>query len=434
MTETPGWVEHSIWWHIYPLGFVGAPVHDWDGTSLADEHRLTKIGEWLDYALELGASGIALGPIFASEGHGYETVDYFEIDSRLGTNDDFDALVEAAHSRGLKIMLDGVFNHVAQGFAKYTEALDEGSGSDAAGWFHMDFSGEQPTHRSFEGHDHLVTLNHSNSEVQQYIVDVMAHWLGRGVDGWRLDAAYAVPTRFWASVLPRVREQYPDAYFLGEVIHGDYAHFVQSSTIDAVTQYELWKATWSGISEENFFELSHALGRHNEWLDAFVPATFVGNHDVNRIASTITDERHLPHAHVVLFTIGGTPMIYYGDEQGFRGVKEERVGGDDDVRPEFPMAKDDLAPYGWSTYHLHQELIGLRRRHSWLHDARTETVELTNTALAYRAYSGEDQIHVVLNLGDDAVSYRLGGELLAGEATVEGDRVTVPAHGWAVVG
>ncbi|MDJ0393742.1 alpha-amylase family glycosyl hydrolase [Rhodococcus sp. G-MC3] len=426
---TPRWTEHAIWWHLYPLGFAGAPVRDWDGTSLAGEHKLLKVVEWLDYAVELGASGIALGPIFASEGHGYESVDHFHIDSRLGADSDFETLVDEAHSRGMKIMLDGVFSHVGQKFPKFQEAL--AGDADARSWFHLDGEGK---HRSFEGHDELVALNHSSTAVQQYVVDVMSHWLGLGADGWRLDAAYAVPLRFWASVLPRVREKHPDAYFLGEVIHGDYSQIVTGSSLDSVTQYELWKATWSAITEKNFFELSHALGRHNDWLETFVPATFVGNHDVNRIASTITDERHLAHALVVLFTIGGMPMIYYGDEQGFHGVKEERVGGDDDVRPEFPMNREGLAADGWPIFHLHQELIGLRRRHSWLHSARTETVDLTNTALFYRAFSGEERIHVVLNLGDDAVDYRLSGEVLAGEASVKGGRTVVPAHGWVVIG
>lgn len=427
---TPSWVRHAIWWHVYPLGFAGAPVRDWDGSSLVDEHRLLKIVEWLDYAVELGTSAIALGPIFASEGHGYETVDHLRIDSRLGTEEDFDTLIEAAHSRGMKVMLDGVFNHVGQGFPRFKQELREGSGT----WFHIDRSGDRPTHRNFEGHDELVTLNHGSEEVQQYVVDVMSYWLARGADGWRLDAAYAVPPKFWASVVPEVRDEHADAYFLGEVIHGDYTQFVKNSSLDSVTQYELWKATWSAITEKNFFELSHALGRHNEWLEQFVPATFVGNHDVNRIASTIDDDRHLPHALVVLFTTGGTPMIYYGDEQGFRGVKEERVGGDDDIRPEYPMDREGLAPYGWPTFHLHQELIGLRRRHSWLYSAHTETVELSNTALMYRAFSGEERIHVVLNLGDDAVDYRLSGPVLAGDAAVERGRTVVPPHGWVVIG
>ncbi|WP_037183969.1 alpha-amylase family protein [Rhodococcoides fascians] len=426
---SPSWVEHAIWWHVYPLGFAGAPVREWDGTSLAEEHRLLKVVEWLDYALELGASGVALGPIFASEGHGYETVDHLRVDQRLGIDEDFDTLIDRAHGRGIRVMLDGVFNHVGQSFPRFQSAL--AGDSDAASWFHLDASGR---HRNFEGHDELVALDHSSAAVQDYVVDVMQHWLGRGADGWRLDAAYAVPPEFWATVLPRVRERFPDAYFLGEVIHGDYAQIVQRSSLDSVTQYELWKATWSAIAEQNFFELSHALGRHNEWLDTFVPATFVGNHDVNRIASTISDERHLPHALVTLFTTGGTPMIYYGDEQGFRGVKEERVGGDDDVRPEFPMTREQLDSAGWSTFHLHQELIGLRRRAPWLHTAKTETVELANTAMLYRVHSGDNALHVALNLGDDTVDYRISGEVLAGIASVDGGRTMVPAHGWAVIG
>ena len=427
---SPSWVEHAIWWHVYPLGFAGAPVRDWDGESMADEHRLLKVVEWLDYAIELGASGIALGPIFASEGHGYETIDHLRIDSRLGTEADFDALIDAAHGRGIKVMLDGVFNHVAQGFPKFQQELREGTGS----WFQIDRSSGEPKHRNFEGHDELVAFDHDNVEVQDYVADVMDHWLSRGADGWRLDAAYAVPPKFWSAVIPRVRDKHPNAYFLGEVIHGDYAAIASSSSLDSVTQYELWKAMWSGIVEENFFELSHALGRHNDWMDTFVPATFVGNHDVNRIASTITDERHRAHALVVLFTTGGTPMIYYGDEQGFHGVKEERVGGDDDVRPEFPMAKEQLDPAGWPIFHLHQQLIGLRRRNPWLHHARTETLELTNTAMLYRAFDADNALYVALNLGNEAVDYRVSGDVVAGEASEHSGWSSVPAHGWAVFG
>ena len=174
----------------------------------------------------------------------------------------------------------------------------------------------------------------------------MTHWLDRGADGWRLDAAYAVPPSFWAQVLPQVRERHPEAYVVGEVIHGDYARVVTESGIDAVTQYELWKAVWSSLNDGNLHELAHALGRHDGFLDTFVPLTFVGNHDVTRIASRLTDPRHLPHALAVLFTVGGTPSVYAGDEQAFTGVKEDRAGGDDAVRPPFPETPAGLAPFG----------------------------------------------------------------------------------------
>ena len=293
----PAWVEHAIWWQIYPLGFVGAfPA---EPAPTADEHRLRRVAEWFDHALELGASGIALGPVFASQTHGYDTTDHYAVDPRLGDDSDFDHLVTEAKSRGLRILLDGVFNHVGSEFDRHREAVAGGDDS----WFRKGRNGLA----TFEGHGGLITLNHRNPEVVDYVVDVMLHWLRRGADGWRLDAAYAVPTEFWAKVLPRVRSEFPDAWFVGEVIHGDYAGIVSASTFDSVTQYELWKAMWSSLNDVNFHELDHALTRHDQFLETFVPLTFVGNHDVTRIASQLSDERHVGHALAVMLTIGGTP-------------------------------------------------------------------------------------------------------------------------------
>jgi cyclomaltodextrinase / maltogenic alpha-amylase / neopullulanase len=409
----PSWVEHAIWWQVYPLGFVGAET---DSAGVELTHRLGRIVDWLDYAVTLGASGIALGPVFASATHGYDTIDHFRIDPRLGDDGDFAGLVEAAHGRGLRVLLDGVFNHVGPEFVA-PELLS-------------------PDRETFEGHPGLITLDHSSPAVADHVVDVMCHWLAAGADGWRLDAAYATPPAFWARVLPRVRERFPEVYVVGEVIHGDYAGIVRDSGMDAVTQYELWKATWSAINDGNFFELAHALERHDALLDAFVPLTFVGNHDVTRIASTITDERHLPHALVLLFTVAGTPTVYYGDEQAFRGVKEERVGGDDAVRPEFPAdGPAALSALGEGTHRLHQELIGVRRRHPWLHRARSTPLLLTNTALVLECTADGQRLVVALNLDDAPLDHEVSDvkEVLAGEAHLEGTRATVPPHGWAVL-
>ncbi|MFV8230370.1 alpha-amylase family protein [Mycolicibacterium fortuitum] len=419
----PGWVAHAIWWQIYPLGFVGAfPA---DQPPSADEHRLRRIVGWLDHAVQLGASGLALGPIFASRTHGYDTTDHFRIDRRLGDDDDFDHLVSEARRRGLRILLDGVFNHVGTDFARYRDG--------DTSWFHQRPNG----FGTFEGHGELITLNHANPEVVAYTADVMAHWLRRGADGWRLDAAYAVPDRFWAQVLPSVRQEFPEAWFVGEVIHGDYSGTVSASTFDSVTQYELWKAIWSSLNDGNFHELDWALKRHNEFLETFVPLTFVGNHDVTRIASQLENSAHLEHALVLLLTTGGTPSIYAGDESAYRGVKEERRGGDDAVRPEFTDAPEDS-----DSLRLHQYLIGLRRRHPWLHTAKTFPLLLTNTRYVYRTSAGSESLIVALNIDDAPLSLApadlelASGRVIAGSGAPPQDDIThaeVPPHGWLII-
>ena len=214
---------------------------------------------------------------------------------------------------------------------------------------------------------------------------------------------------------------------------------VRDTGFDSVTQYELWKSIWSSLNDNNFFELDWTLRRHNGWLDSFLPLTFVGNHDVTRLASKLSDERHIAHALVILLTVGGTPSIYYGDEQAFRGIKEDRAGGDDEIRPAFPDTPADLSPDGWPTYRLHQDLIGLRRRHAWLRRARTETVHVANQQLVFRTSNGAEALLAALNLGDETVELPApgAGEVLIGDAVLgvgsDGPTARLAAHGWCVL-
>ncbi|EFS46625.1 alpha-amylase family protein [Cutibacterium acnes] len=406
MAYRPGWVDHLIGWHVYPLGFVGAPARL---ESQEVSHRLAHLGAWLDHAVALGCSSLALGPVFSSASHGYDTLDYFTIDPRLGDDDDFDHLLQAAHARGLSVLLDGVFNHVSRRNRIVQDAQSAGPDSDAGRMVRW-CAGRLDV---FEGHSDLVALNHDNPAVREHVTRIMNYWCGRGVDGWRLDAAYSVNPEFWAAVLPSVREKYPDVWIFGEVIHGDYASIVRASGMDSVTRYELWKGIWSSIESRNFFELDHALGRHNEFSDAFTPMTFVGNHDVTRIASRVGQDGAVL-ATAILATIGGIPLIYYGDELAYRGVKEERFGGDDDIRPVFPASPADLSNLGADTLRAHQSLLGLRRRHPWLVDARTESLDLTNERYVYRTgVPGVEPLIVELDVRDGcSVLIREAGQVV----------------------
>ncbi|MFL5284654.1 MAG: alpha-amylase family glycosyl hydrolase [Rhodopila sp.] len=437
------WVSHAIFWHVYPLGFVGAEAAVLPQGAMC--HRLRHIIDWMDYAVRLGCSGLLLGPVFASSSHGYDTIDYFRIDSRLGDDGDFDALIAAARARGLRVVLDGVFNHVGRDFPPFQAVLRHGLAATEADWFRLTRPaggepGQEPDYATFEGHRNLVGLNHDSAAVRDHIARVMIHWMNRGVSGWRLDAAYAVPPSAWAAVLPVVRHAYPNAWFVGEVIHGDYARFVRESTVDSVTQYELWKAIWSALNDRNLFELAWALERHNRYLDVFPPLTFLGNHDVTRLASQLDDARHVAHALAVLLTVGGAPCIYSGDEQGLRGIKEHRAGGDDAIRPAFPPTPDGLGSFGWPLYRLHQDLIGLRRRHYWLHAARTKVLHLANRDMLFESRSTEGRLIIALNVGETEVTRPVPGgrACLAGDGSLHqggavDPRLVLPGHGWAIL-
>jgi cyclomaltodextrinase / maltogenic alpha-amylase / neopullulanase len=441
---TTSWTEHVLWWQVYPLGFVGAEIRP-DAPPERVAHRLERIERWLDHVVELGLNGLQLGPVFASTSHGYDTLDHHAIDPRLGDEGDLARLIAAAKERGIRVLLDGVFNHVGRAHPWFRDVEARGPESAFADRFRIDAAawegwrpGDEVPAEVFEGHASLVALNHDSPAVRDHVVEVMSHWLDRGVDGWRLDAAYAVPAAFWAHVLPRVRERHPEAWFSGEVIHGVAGEFVVESTIDSLTQYELWQGIWHSLSDRNLFELAHAIERGNELLEHSVPSTFVGNHDVTRIASAVGPAL-VPHAVAVLLTVAGVPSVYAGDEYAFEGVKEARLGGDDAVRPEFPTAPpavSSLSPDAASVLRAHVQLIAVRRRHPWLHSARTDVVELGNEWITLRTATGSGTIVTSLNLSADARPLRpdLPRTVLAGDATEHDGALRIPPGGWVVTG
>lgn len=410
--SAPDWTQHAIWYAVFPLGMTGAARQAEQPPQL--HHRLDRLAAWCDHLVSLGCNGLLLGPIFTSRSHGYDTLDYFSIDPRLGDEADFDALVSVCHDKGIRILLDGVFNHVSADFPALQQALADPN-SPTADWFHIDYNTNPPTRLNFEGSDDLVRLNHASAGVVQLVSEVMNYWLARGIDGWRLDAAYAVDPQFWAEVLPAVRAQYPQALFTAEVIHTDLAR-VEASTVDSITAYELWKATWSSLHDRNLFELDWTLSRHDELLDVVRPLTFLGNHDVTRITTAVGPQASVL-ALSVLVTVGGMPAIYYGDEGGLPGTKYERAGGDDEIRPELPPNPQQWQPPVPWLLDEYRRLLGLRRRHPWLVNARHQTSKLTNERLVYRASAGDQWLEVDLDLtaaprvlisGPNGEEYRFG--------------------------
>lgn len=433
------WTRYAIFWGVFPLGFTGAEDVLED---LPDEpaHRLPRLLGWLDHLVELGCNGLLLNPLFASMSHGYDTVDYFRIDPRVGDTADFDRLVEACHQRGIRIVLDGVFNHVGRAYPGLAEVLAQGPDAPGAELFKVHRDGNQVTAEVFEGEQQLVVLNHDAEAVQQLVRDVMTYWLERGIDGWRLDAAYAVPAQFWTRVIPQVRERFPEAWFLGEMIHGDYAGYAETAGLDCITQYELWKAMWSSIENQNFFELEHTLGRHADLLERLVPFTFLDNHDTTRVASQIGDRRHFGHAIALLLFLPGIPCLYYGDELGMTGVKEQRLGGDDAIRPALPESPTEVEGVNEGVLELYRRLIAFRRRAPWLADARIATSEVGTTYIRIRATPRSPQspgvdgdplpLTLVLNLADQPAGLPEGAELV--ETSHPQEPYHVAAHGWAI--
>ncbi len=338
------WLFDSIFYHVYPLGFCGAPEAN-DFVSRPAE-RLRKVGDWIGHMIGAGVNSLYIGPLFESSTHGYDTKDYFTVDRRLGTNETLGELVGSLHGSGIRVVLDAVFNHVGRDFPQFKDLAAKGKSSDYAHWFSgVDFGKRSKFNDPFSydcwnGHESLVKLNLANPEVKKHLFDAVSSWVDRfGIDGLRLDAADCMDTGFLRELRAFCRWKKGDFALIGEVIHGDYRKWANAETLDSVTNYENYKSLYSSHNDGNYFELAYSLNRQygdNGMYRDLCLYNFADNHDVTRIASQLKKREYLYPLACLLFTMPGAPSIYYGSEFGVEGAKGRT--SDRELRPDLNLA------------------------------------------------------------------------------------------------
>ena len=324
------WAYESVFYRIYPLGFCGAPFEN-DGVL---EHRILKVLDWIPHMEKLGIDAIYFSPVFESDTHGYNTRDYSKIDCRLGTNEDFKQVVQALHAHGIKVVLDGVFNHVGRGFHAFQDVVKNRENSPYLHWFHISLEGNSNYndglwYEGWEGNYDLVKLNLGNEEVVQHILNSVKGWVDEfDIDGLRLDVAYCLSDEFCRRLRGYCDGLKNDFFILGEVLHGEYGRMLAQKNIHSVTNYQCYKGLYSAFNSYNMFEIIHSLLRlfgPEDWTVARGAhlLSFVDNHDVTRVASILENPAHLPLIYAMTFGMPGIPCVYYGSEWGAKAQKSE---------------------------------------------------------------------------------------------------------------
>ncbi len=416
------WFDEAVFYQIYPLGFCGAETENDFG---AVRHRLSKIEREIPRLQEMGVTAVLFNPLFESERHGYDTVDFYKVDRRLGTGGEFCSLVEAFHGAGMRVVLDGVFNHVGRAFPPFAEVRAARGNCAAARFFHIDPCGNSRYGDGFgyadwEGHPELVKLNLSEPDVQNYLMDAVRYWIDTfGIDGLRLDVSYLLPPWFLELVRRTVSERRKDFFLMGEVIHlNNFEANVAPGRLDSATNYEGFHSMLSAFNSRNLFEIEYSLTR----LFGDFPwclyrgkhlFNFVDNHDVPRAATSLKEGRNLKNLYTLLFAMPGIPCIYYGSEYGVKGDKGNL---DRDLRPAIDGVDRTACP-GLSGHIA--ALARIKREHPALSYGSYRKAEVRGGALAFVRSFGSEEIYAAVNITEEEAVLRAGeGEgtdLLTGE-------------------
>lgn len=409
------WATNSVFYQIYPLGFCGAPKEN-DGQLVP---RIRKVVDIIPHIKKLNIDAIYFSPVFESDRHGYDTRDYTKIDVRLGSNEDFAFVCKTLKENGIRVVLDGVFNHVGRGFFAFQDVLQNRENSIYKDWFHISFEGDSCFndglwYEGWEGHFELVKLNLENPNVIEYLFSCIKMWIEEfNIDGLRLDVAYCLKESFMRKLREFSNSVGEDFFLLGEVLFGDYNRIVNDEMLHSCTNYECYKGLYSSFNDMNLFEIAHSLNRQFGKEGSAIYKgkhllSFADNHDVIRVASILKEQKHLPLVYALLFGMPGIPCIYYGSEWGITGVKDKN--SDDDLRPEIKAPEwNDLTT-------LISSLALIRKEHKSLIFGEYKSVVLTNRQLILeREFEGE-RIWVGVN-ADSSEYYARFNSSAAGVAT-----------------
>lgn len=398
------WINEAVFYHIYPLGFCGAPQFNDNGETV---NRIKKVIDWIPHLKNLSINAIYFGPIFESSEHGYDTKDYLEIDRRLGTEEDFKKVCKVLHENDIKIVLDGVFNHVGREFWAFKDIQKNGQSSKYCSWFqNLNFGGNNSPmgddfwYEGWHGHYNLVKLNINNPEVIEHLLSAVGNWIDEyDIDGLRLDAADYMDRQFFKKLKSYCINKKENFWLMGEVIHGDYNQWANSEMLDSVTNYECYKGIYSSHNEKNYFEIAYSLNRQFGQGGIYKNLSlynFVDNHDVNRMGSTLKKKEYLFNVYTLLLTIPGVPSIYYGSEWGIEGIHKN--DSDSELRPCLNLENIE-GEYELLASHI-GKLCEIRRSIKALIYGEFNQVVTKNEQLIYKRVYNEETVYIALNLAE----------------------------------
>lgn len=436
-TKPPSWVADAVFYQIFPDRFaksdqVPKPSHleAWDSPPTVHGYKggdLIGIAEHLDYLEDLGITAIYLNPIFwSASNHRYHTYDYYRVDPILGGNAAFDTLLSACHDRGIRVVLDGVFNHASRGFFPFHDVAENGQESPWKEWFYVEGWPVRPydedlpaNYVGWWGMRGLPKLNTENAEVREYLMRVGEHWVNRGADGWRLDVPEEITTDgFWEEFRSRVKEVNPDAYIVGE-IWGDASEWIsEGDRFDGTMNY-LFAGFTLAFTAGSRIPHRIAVGQNypltpplngdayrrqiDDLIAAYPPEaaaanlTLLGSHDTSRILSVAGGDLQSVRLSTLLqFTFPGAPSIYYGDEVAMTGE------GDPGSRGAFPWGREST----WNTQLRSelQSLISLRKAHTALRRGTYGSLASTDGMTVFSRVDETERVVVAVNAGTDAAS------------------------------